>query len=243
MAILSRKSKAETETAKKQEKGKMPERRPPSFTSSSTGTTVIGFTPPHEKSYPQPKIDRRPPSLDSDHTMVGFTPPHEKMIASPVPQPTSSEPRPTTKRSLPWLRRNEQSPEASPTKKMSITPPATEQQQRASTPLQGWVSTFKVADKPIPVEKEKKVLKLHLFTLLLDGEKPGSARTGLQRRTSNKIPLLQFNPNNLLPMIQRHASIASASNPMSIPRYKQIFPMSWNFQRPRLSHQLSSELH
>ncbi|CZR51223.1 uncharacterized protein PAC_01098 [Phialocephala subalpina] len=156
MAILSRKSKTDLEAGKNQEKGKAPERGPPSFASGSTGTTVIGFTPPHEKSYPRPKVDRKPPSLESDHTMVGFTPPHEKMIGSPNPQPASSEPKPTTKRSLPWLRRNEQSPEASPTKKMSIAP-ARGQAPRTSTPLQGWVSTFETANKPVPVVEERVV--------------------------------------------------------------------------------------
>lgn len=155
MAILSRKSKAESEN-KTQEKGKLAERGPPSFASGSTGTTVIGFTPPHEKSYPRPKEDRKPPSLASDHTVLGFTPPHEKMIDPSPPPTTSLEPRTSsTRTSLPWLRRPEQSPEASPTKKMSIASVEKYQQPRASTPLHGWVSTFEIADTPADVKREE----------------------------------------------------------------------------------------
>jgi hypothetical protein len=49
-----------------------------SSTSDSTGTTVIGFTPPHDKSYPRAYRPRKAPSLSSDHTIVGFTPPDER---------------------------------------------------------------------------------------------------------------------------------------------------------------------
>lgn len=57
-----------------------PTKRPkePSYASGSTGTTVIGFTPPHEKSYPRAHRPRKASSLSSDHTIVGFTPPHER---------------------------------------------------------------------------------------------------------------------------------------------------------------------
>ncbi|KUJ22830.1 uncharacterized protein LY89DRAFT_311482 [Mollisia scopiformis] len=157
MAILSRKSKIEPESSKKEEKGKAPERGPPSFASGSTGTTVLGFTPPHEKSYPRPKMERKQPSLESDHTILGFTPPHERMITPPPPPPNFSELRPTTKRSLPWLRRNSHSPEASPTKRMSFAPVEQNQQPRASTPLQGWVSTFEIADKSTGTKNEDEI--------------------------------------------------------------------------------------
>lgn len=157
MAILSRRSKNDLKSGKKEEKGKAPERGPPSFASGSTGTTVLGFTPPHEKSYPRPRMDRKQPSIESDHTILGFTPPHEKMITPPPPLPTFQELRPTTKRSLPWLRRASQSPEASPTEKMSVVPVEKEQQPRLSTPLQGWVSTFDMTDKPTPSAEERGV--------------------------------------------------------------------------------------
>lgn len=50
----------------------------PSYASGSTGTTVIGFTPPHQKSYPRAHRPRKASSLSSDHTIIGFTPPHER---------------------------------------------------------------------------------------------------------------------------------------------------------------------
>jgi len=154
MAILSRKSRVDEGNSKKEEKGKTPLKRPPSFASGSTGTTVIGFTPPHEKSYPRSKVERKQPSLESDHTVLGFTPPHERMIDPHPPVITSSDLRPSTKRSLPWLRRPSQSPEASPTKKMSVAPVERSLQPRSSTPLQGWVPTFDSSPKP-PAENER----------------------------------------------------------------------------------------
>jgi hypothetical protein len=53
---------------------------PGSYASGTTGTTVLGFTPPHEKSYGVSTKDRTVSSSGSDYTAVGFTPPHEKMM-------------------------------------------------------------------------------------------------------------------------------------------------------------------
>lgn len=150
MAIISRKSKIDPDSSEKKDKGKQPQRGAPSFVSGSTGTTVLEFTPPDEKSYARPQTDRRHPSLESDHsnhaTLGSTTPPLTRL-------PTS-EPRPSTKRSLPWLRRNQPSPEVSPTKKMSLAPVERELQPRPSTPLHGWVSTFEITDKSPPIKQE-----------------------------------------------------------------------------------------
>ena len=116
MAVLSRKSRVGEDNSRKEEEDKTPLKGPPSFASGSTGTTMIGFTPPHEKSYPRSRPERKSPSLESDNTILGFTPPHERMIDPRLPIITSSELKPSTKRSLPWLYRVSQSLEASPTK-------------------------------------------------------------------------------------------------------------------------------
>jgi hypothetical protein len=116
---------------------KSQKRREPSYVSGSSGTTMIGFTSPDERSYPRPSIARKP-SSDSDHTITGFTPPHER-VAPPPARPSRSAPKTSTKKSLPWLRRPIASPEpVSPTKKMS-SPEADE--HRPSTLLKGWVTT------------------------------------------------------------------------------------------------------
>lgn len=77
----------------------------PSYASGSTGTTVMGFTLPHEKTYDAPKTPIQRRHSSSDHTIVGFTPPHEM-----VDRVANSTPRQTTKKSLPWLRKQESSP-------------------------------------------------------------------------------------------------------------------------------------
>ena len=68
---------------------------PDSIASGSTGTTVIGFTPPHEKTYGLSTKDRaRGSSTVSDFIAVGFTP-HEKKTrysASPSARPTARSP-------------------------------------------------------------------------------------------------------------------------------------------------------
>jgi hypothetical protein len=155
MPILSRKSRVDGGNNRREEKGKATQKGPPSFASGSTGTTVISFTPPHEKSYPRSSTERKQPSLESDHTILGFTPPHERMIDPLPPVITASDLRPTMKRSLPWLRRSSQSPEASPTKKMSIVPIERNVQPRPSTPLQGWVPTFDISLKTSPAKGKR----------------------------------------------------------------------------------------
>lgn len=64
-------------------------KKQPSFASGSTGTTVIGFTPPHEKSLPRGQQPKKASSLSSDHTVVGFTPPHEKFRPRKSSRPRS----------------------------------------------------------------------------------------------------------------------------------------------------------
>lgn len=124
-------------------------RREPSYASGSTGTTVLGWTPPHEKSSPLPKTARQP-SSESDHTVIGFTPPHERAV--PPTRPPPSPPKPPTKKSLPWLRNPEVSPlSVSPTKNMSAAPSA--DRPEPSTPLEGWFSTSGSPKKDKTTEK------------------------------------------------------------------------------------------
>lgn len=113
---------------------KVDKRGPPSFASGSTGTTVIGWTPPHEKSYPRQNPNRPPSDISSDNTVVGFTPPHERII-SQQPQPVMFQTH--KKKSLPWLRRPEPIDEAISPKK-SVTTIEPESNGR-TTPLKGWV--------------------------------------------------------------------------------------------------------
>jgi hypothetical protein len=125
-------------------------RREPSYASGSTGTTVMGWTPPHEKSSPRPKTTRQP-SWDSDHTVIGFTPPHEKAPVRPPP----SGPKVPSKKSLPWLRKQESSPESvSPTNRMSAAPNVDESQP--PIPLEGWVATSDSPTQDKAVEKLRK---------------------------------------------------------------------------------------
>jgi hypothetical protein len=132
---------------------KSQKRREPSYTSGSTGTTVMGFTPPHEKSYPRPKTPRQP-SSESDHIIIGFTPPYER-VAAPPARPPPSAPKTSTKKSLPWLRGPDSSPEpVSPTKKMSTAPEP--DKHRPSTPFEGWVTTFDSPTKDNTPEKLRK---------------------------------------------------------------------------------------
>lgn len=123
--------------------------REPSYASGSTGTTVLGWTPPHEKNSPRPKITRQP-STDSDHTIIGFTPPHEKIPTRP-PLPVPKVP---SKKSLPWLRKPDSSSESvSPTNTMNSAPKTDKSQP--TTPLEGWVATSDSPTKDKTVEKLK----------------------------------------------------------------------------------------
>lgn len=78
------------------------ERQPSDNTSGSTGTTVMGFTPPHEKVHSKHRAPTVRRQSSSDHTFLEFTPPHEKIITTASPSPKQ-----TTRRSLPWLRKPE----------------------------------------------------------------------------------------------------------------------------------------
>jgi hypothetical protein len=69
--------------------------------STSTGTTVIGFTPPHEKSHPRPKGEKLPRHSSSEVTEIGVTPPHELYTSPPRSAPPA--PKSPKKKSLPWL--------------------------------------------------------------------------------------------------------------------------------------------
>jgi hypothetical protein len=92
-------------TANKKEKRSPPKRgREPSYASGSTGTTLIGFTPPHEKSYPRKNKPKSASTLSSDATCLTFTPHHELSL-----KPAKT---PVTKKSLPWIRRPTGSPQA-----------------------------------------------------------------------------------------------------------------------------------
>ncbi|KAK6587487.1 hypothetical protein PZA11_000777 [Diplocarpon coronariae] len=119
----------------------------PSYASQSTGTTILGWTPPHEKTYGRQKVEAETPSeASSDHTIIGFTPPHELYASPPRRAPVRrppSPPRPATKKSLPWLRRPDTPPERSLTKKSGVA--NVEEQRKPSTPLTGWVQTFDIA--------------------------------------------------------------------------------------------------
>ncbi|EKD17241.1 uncharacterized protein L3040_008885 [Drepanopeziza brunnea f. sp. 'multigermtubi'] len=119
-----------------------------SYASQSTGSTVLGWTPPHERSYGRPKVKAKSPSeTSSDHTIIGFTPPHELYASrrqAPV-RPPPSPPQPTTKKSLPWLSRPESSPERSPTQKRSVVSTKVEE-RKFSTPLTGWVENFDIVE-------------------------------------------------------------------------------------------------
>lgn len=78
---------------------------------ASTGTTIIGFTPPHEKHLARRTNSSRKYSSAST-TSIGFTPPHELYI--PKQPPTRPAPVTPTRSSLPWLRKADQSTKASP---------------------------------------------------------------------------------------------------------------------------------
>jgi len=123
--------------------------REPSYASGSTGTTVLGWTPPHEKNSSRPKIARQP-STDSDHTIIGFTPPHEKIPTRPPP----AVPKVPSKKSLPWLRKPDSSPESvSPTNTINAASKAGKSQP--TTPLEGWVATSDSPTRDKIVEKLK----------------------------------------------------------------------------------------
>ena len=135
-------------------KGKEKEkRREPSYASGSTGTTVLGWTPPHEKTSPQPKTARQP-SSEIDHTIIGFTPPHER-VTSPPSRPPPPAPITPSKKSLPWLRKPETSPESvSPINKMSAAPSV--DKLEPPTPLEGWVATSSSPPKEKTMERIRK---------------------------------------------------------------------------------------
>lgn len=136
----------------------------PSYASQSTGSTVLGWTPPHERTYGRPKTQAKAPSeSSSDHTIIGFTPPHELYTSTrkqaPV-RPPPDPPQPSAKKSLPWLRRPDPSPEMSPTQKRSVVSTKVED-RKPSTPLTGWIETVNTVEAPekskeaIPLEKRK----------------------------------------------------------------------------------------
>jgi len=133
-------------------KDKQKEKHRASYASGSTGTTVLGFTPPHEKSYPRPRRARQP-STDSEHTIIGFTPPHEK-VATPPARPPPSAPETPAKKSLPWLRKPDPSPGSiSPTNKMGEASKI--KKTSLSSPPENWVKTFQSS-----TQKDKKPDKL-----------------------------------------------------------------------------------
>ncbi|PBP24572.1 hypothetical protein BUE80_DR004415, partial [Diplocarpon rosae] len=132
----------------------------PSYASQSTGTTILGWTPPHERTYGRQKVEAETPSeTSSDHTIIGFTPPHELYASPPRQAPVRRPPSPpqaATKKSLPWLRRPDTSPARPPTKKSSVAYIA--EQRKLSTPLTGWVQPSDIAEpsgtkKSQPAEK------------------------------------------------------------------------------------------
>lgn len=125
-------------------------RREPSYISESTGTTVLGWTPPHEKNSPEPKSKTTRQLSSEAGTIIGFTPPHEKAVPPSRPPPRA----PHGKKSLPWLRKPEASAEPfSPTKRMSTV--ATDKPQ-PPTPLEGWVSAPNSPAKDNSLEKPRK---------------------------------------------------------------------------------------
>jgi hypothetical protein len=116
-------SNTATITEKNLEKPK----KPPSEVFYSDGTDVIAFTPPHEKSDTIDKSHHKRPSSSSDMTVLGFMTPHEKAGAQPRTSPPAlkSPPKTPTKKYLPWLRKQESSPEgpSSPTKSIYASSP------------------------------------------------------------------------------------------------------------------------
>ena len=108
--------KSRTGSSEEKKAGKP--KQPLSELSYSDGTDVIAFTPPHEKSERRDKRHHKRPSSSSDLTVLGFTPPHEK--AAPQPGSATSAPKTPTKKSLPWLRKQELPPEEPPSLKNSI---------------------------------------------------------------------------------------------------------------------------
>ena len=113
----------------------------PANPSFSSGTTVMGWTPPHEAPR-KPRSQRTSYTLSSDHTVMAFTPPHEATTAQPKPAPPEPNrappaPRVPAKKSLPWLRQAGSSPEGppSPTTKrepQTYVPPARTEDRRVS---------------------------------------------------------------------------------------------------------------
>ncbi|KAK0100295.1 hypothetical protein ONS96_007576 [Cadophora gregata f. sp. sojae] len=142
----------------------------PSYASGSTGTTILGWTPPHEKTYGRPSTkDRTSSSISTDQTIIGFTP-HEKDASPPRPlREAPATPRASMKKSLPWLRKPEASPESSPTNELKSAS-VMHEQHRPSTPLGGWVSTFDVAEPTKPGRESQSV---------------GQSRPGISQRPTN----------------------------------------------------------
>ena len=127
------KSKLVSKQDVEQAKPTLEKKREPSFASGSTGTMLIGFTPPHEKSYPRRQEVKAPSVASSDGTVIGFTPPYE-MNGRPPVIPALLTPQTPSKKSLPWLRRPQTSLSSPTEKKLSTTSAVTDK-------LNGWVST------------------------------------------------------------------------------------------------------
>lgn len=146
------KAPQDNRNSSKLQKGKQP-----SYASGSTGTTILGFTPPHEKPYARPKAETRRSSLSSDHTIIGFTLPNGTKAPPNRPPPSPPQPvsRPAKKKSLPWLRKSDGSPQPSPAKKVSVINPQAGQ-HRPSTPLTGWISAVESPDQPISSKKPER---------------------------------------------------------------------------------------
>ncbi|EPE29077.1 hypothetical protein GLAREA_00235 [Glarea lozoyensis ATCC 20868] len=106
-----------------------------SGTTGTTGTTILGFTPPHEKTYGVSTKDRARSSSASDYTAVGFTPPHEKMISRPVFQQNRQGPISSNRNNIPWLQRQDVSPKQTlPPPRMSKTQPSRYKNSRFGEP-------------------------------------------------------------------------------------------------------------
>jgi hypothetical protein len=124
-------------------------KKQPSYASGSTGTDIIGWTPPHEKSYPRGQAARPPSNASSHVTHAGWIPP-ERVAPSLPPKIDESPPRTPSKKSLPWLRKPESS-QVSPTQKNMSAASA------KADRLTGWFVTLEDVNPPPPPEKDKKM--------------------------------------------------------------------------------------
>lgn len=112
--------------------GKSPKRREPSYASGSTGSPVVGFTPPHEKSYPRPNKPRRAPTESSGGSGLSFGLQHEKVATRTSPSKASA-----LKKSLPWVS-TDRIPPSSPSPKSNIKTDGYISKPGVDR-LQGWV--------------------------------------------------------------------------------------------------------